>query len=72
LKPVESSHLHFWGTWYIKGCRVELEWDTVKKDLNYAITTTEVEALDSRELQTLVKMFKAILKEVSNGEVKNW
>ncbi|MHC4276848.1 MAG: hypothetical protein ACYSWY_09830 [Planctomycetota bacterium] len=50
---------------------IEIGISTGEKGLDYAITVLAVEALYSNELQTLVRAFRAIINEVSNGEVRN-
>jgi hypothetical protein len=50
---------------------IEIGISTREKDLDYTITVLAVEALYSKELQTLVWAFRALINEVSNGEVKS-
>lgn len=66
----------FWTASPVEGPRVrdaaeiEIGISTKGKDLNYNITVLEIEALYSKELQTLIKAFRALIEEVSNGAVK--
>lgn len=49
---------------------IEISISTKQKDLNYTVKAPEVEALKSKELRTLVEIFRAVIKDVSKGEVK--
>lgn len=67
----------FWTASPAKGPRmrdaaeIEIGISTREKDLDYAITVLAVEALYSKELQTLVRVFRVLINEISNGEVNN-
>jgi len=52
--------------------KLKISLSTKQKDLNHRLVCPETEALKIKELQTLVFIFRGVIKVVSNGEVKNY